>query len=100
MLDYSGNLLWAFYKWGEKKVLDNLGLVTVDKKYHRYVEWLGTMWSHAVVPSTPVPDERLHIIAWREHFASIFGYPNLKRVKGFSAPEMHLPVHPDVCYDM
>jgi hypothetical protein len=23
----------------------------------------------------------------------------LKRVKGFSAPEMHLPIHPDVCYE-
>ena len=99
MLDYSGNLLWGLHQMGEKNVLDNLALVTVDKKYQRYVEWLGTMWSHAVVSSTPVPDIKLHITAWQEHFASIFGYEALSRVKGFSPPEMHLPIHPDVCYE-
>jgi hypothetical protein len=56
------------------------------------------MWSHAVVSSTPVPDIKLHIRAWQEHFASVFGMDALHRVKGFSPPEMHLPIHPDVCH--
>ncbi len=99
MLDYSGNLLWGLHQMGEKKVLDDLKIITSDKKYYPYVEWLGTMWSHAVVSSTPVPDVKLHIRAWQEHFASIFGLKALERVKGFSAPEMHLPIHPDVCYE-
>ena len=99
MLDYSGNLLWGLKQMGEERVLDNLRLVTSDKKYHRYVEWTGTMWSHAVVTSTPVPDIKLHIMAWRHHFASIFGEEALRRVNGFSPPEMHLPIHPDVCYE-
>lgn len=99
MLDYSGNLLWGLQQMGENKVLDNLKLVTTGKKYRQYVEWLGTMWSHAVVSSTPVPDIELHIKEWRDHFASIFGINAVKRVKGFSAPEMHLPIHPDVCFE-
>ena len=99
MLDYSGNLLWGLKQMGEEKVLENLKLVTSQEKYYRNVEWLGTMWSHAVVSSTPIPDIRLHIRAWQEHFASIFGFEALRRVEGFSAPEMHLPIHPDVCYE-
>ena len=99
MLDYSGNLLWGLHQMGEKKVLDDLKLITSDKKYFPFVEWLGTMWSHAVVSSTPVPDIKLHIRAWQEHFASIFGLNALERVKGFSPPEMHLPIHPDVCFE-
>lgn len=99
MLDYSGNLLWGLRQIEQGKVLDNLALVTTKKEYYRYVEWLGTMWSHAVVSSTPVPDIKLHIVAWRRHFASIFGQDSLERIKGFSAPEMHLPIHPDVCFE-
>ncbi len=99
MLDYSGNLLWGLRQMGEGRVLDNLKRITKDKKYHRYVEWLGTLWSHAVVTSTPVPDVKLHMMAWRHQFASIFGPEALKRVKGFSPPEMHLPIHPDVCFE-
>ncbi|MFA5388394.1 MAG: glycosyl hydrolase family 57 [Candidatus Omnitrophota bacterium] len=99
MLDYSGNLLWGLKDMGEEKVLDNLKLITCDKKYYGYVEWLGTMWSHSVVTSTPVPDIRLHIKAWQENFAAIFGVKAIERVKGFSAPEMHLPIHPDVCFE-
>jgi hypothetical protein len=57
------------------------------------------MWSHAVVPSTPIPDIKLHIQAWQHHFAAMFGYDALKRVKGFSPPEMHLPNHPDSLYE-
>ncbi|OGW76168.1 MAG: glycosyl hydrolase family 57, partial [Omnitrophica bacterium RBG_13_46_9] len=99
MLDYSGNLLWGLRQMGKGSVLENLKLVTSDKYYYRYVEWLGTMWSHATVSSTPVPDIKLHIRAWQEHFASIFGFRALERVKGFSPPEMHLPIHPDVAYE-
>ena len=98
MLDYSGNLLWGLRQIDHGKTLDSLSLITTNKKYYRYCEWLGTMWSHAVVTSTPVPDIKLHMLAWRKHFASIFGYEALSRVKGFSPPEMHLPIHPDICH--
>jgi hypothetical protein len=98
MLDYSGNLLWGLKQMGEEKVIDNLTKVTCDERHYGNVEWLGTMWSHAVVSSTPVPDIKLHIRAWQEHFASVFGMDALHRVKGFSPPEMHLPIHPDVCH--
>lgn len=98
MLDYSGNLLWGLQQMGEGGVLANLKRITTQAQYQTYVEWLGTMWSHAVVSSTPVPDIKLHIMAWRQHFASIFGSEAIQRVKGFSPPEMHLPIHPDVCY--
>ncbi|MGA1825563.1 MAG: glycosyl hydrolase family 57, partial [bacterium] len=99
MLDYSGNLLWALRQMGKGDVLENLKTITCDDQYSPYVEWLGTMWGHAVVSSTPVPDFTLHIRAWQHHFAAIFGWKALCRVKGFSPPEMHLPNHPDVCYD-
>ena len=98
MLDYSGNLLWGLVKMGRGDILENLWSVTCDAKYQPYVEWLGSMWSHAVVPSTPVPDIALHIRAWQHHFASIFGLDALSRIKGFSPPEMALPNAPDMAY--
>lgn len=99
MLDYSGNLLWGLRQMGKGDILENLKTITCDDKYSSYVEWLGTMWGHAVVSSTPIPDYTLHIRAWQHHFAAIFGWEALSRVKGFSPPEMHLPNHPDVCYE-
>lgn len=99
MLDYSGNLLWGLRQMGRGDVLDNLKRITCDPTYQPYVEWLGTMWGHAVVPSTPIPDLKLHIQAWQHHFAAIFGWEALARVKGFSPPEMHLPNHPDTLYE-
>ena len=99
MLDYSGNLLWGLRQMGREDVINSLKRITCDRKYQPYVEWLGTMWSHAVVPSTPIPDIKLHIQAWQHHFAAIFGYDALQRVKGFSPPEMHLPNHPDTLYE-
>lgn len=99
MLDYSGNLLWGLDQMGRTDVLDSLKRITCNPQYQPYVEWLGTMWSHAVVPSTPIPDVKLHIQAWQQHFASLFGEEALKRVKGFSPPEMHLPNHPDTLYE-
>ncbi|NJR52466.1 MAG: glycosyl hydrolase family 57 [Leptolyngbyaceae cyanobacterium CSU_1_3] len=98
MLDYSGNLLWGLRQMGRGDVLDNLKRITCDRLYQPYVEWLGTMWGHAVVPSTPIPDILLHIQAWQHHFAAIFGWEALARVKGFSPPEMHLPNHPDTLF--
>jgi len=99
MLDYSGNLFWGLRQMGREDILDNLKRITVDPTYQPYVEWLGTMWSHAVVPSTPIPDLKLHIIAWQHHFAAIFGWDALRRIKGFSPPEMHLPNHPDTLFE-
>lgn len=99
MLDYSGNLLWGLRAMGRESILENLKRITIDPTYQPYVEWLGTMWSHAVVPSTPIPDIKLHIQAWQHHFAAIFGWQALARVKGFSPPEMHLPNHPDTLFE-
>lgn len=97
MLDYSGNLLWGLQQMGESSVLDALQR-THQLPLQPHVEWLGTMWSHAVASSTPIPDLELHIIAWRHAFAALFGLEAVQRVRGFSPPEMHLPIHPDVCF--
>ncbi len=99
MLDYSGNLLWGLEQMGAHEAIEKLKKITCDKKYIPYVEWTGTMWAHAVATSTPIPDLKLHIMAWRKHFASMFGDDACRRVKGFSPPEMHLPIHPDQCYE-
>ncbi|CAN1213136.1 glycosyl hydrolase family 57 [Tumidithrix helvetica PCC 7403] len=99
MLDYSGNLLWGLQQMGREDIFTHLKRITCDRQYQPYVEWLGTMWSHAVVPSTPIPDVKLHIQAWQQYFASIFGFEALKRVKGFSPPEMHMPNHPDTLFE-
>jgi hypothetical protein len=99
MLDYSGNLLWGLRQMGRGDILENLKRVACDRAYQPYVEWLGTMWSHAVVPSTPIPDLKLHMQAWQHQFAACFGWDALARVKGFSPPEMHLPNHPDTLYE-
>ena len=85
MLDYSGNLLWGLTQMGQTDVLAALRRTT-EPALAPSIEWLGTMWSHAVVPSTPVPDLKLHMLAWRHHFAALFGLPALARVRGFSAP--------------
>ena len=99
MLDYSGNLLWGLAQMGRNDIIDKLKNITCNSKYQPYVEWLGTMWSHAVVPSTPIPDIKLQIQAWQHYFAAVFGYEALQRVKGFSPPEMHLPNNPDTLYE-
>ncbi|MGL5082375.1 MAG: glycosyl hydrolase family 57 [Microcoleaceae cyanobacterium] len=99
MLDYSGNLLWGLQQMGRDDVLHDLKTITCDSRYFPYVEWLGTLWSHAVVPSTPVPDIKLQIQAWQHYFAALFGFEALQRIKGFSPPEMHLPNHPDTLFE-
>ncbi|MFM9046645.1 MAG: glycosyl hydrolase family 57, partial [Cyanobium sp.] len=99
MLDYSGNLLWGFQQMGRDDILEPLKRLACDPRYQPHVEWLGTLWSHAVVPSTPIPDLKLQMLAWQQHFASIFGPEALQRVRGFSPPEMHLPNHPDTLFE-
>jgi hypothetical protein len=99
MLDYSGELLYGLRKMGRGDVLERLRRITCDPHLRKYVEWLGTMWGHAVASSTPVPDLKLHMRAWQQQFAAVYGWEALSRVRGFSPPEMHLPNHPDVAYE-
>jgi hypothetical protein len=99
MLDYSGNLLWGVGQMGRGDILDALKSLACDPSLQPHVEWLGTFWSHAVAPSTPIPDLKLQILAWQHQFAALFGPEALQRVKGFSPPEMHLPNHPDTLYE-
>jgi hypothetical protein len=70
MLDYSGNLLWGLRQMGQGDIIENLKRITIDPTYQPYVEWLGTMWSHSVVP---LPDSRYQAAyqAWLHHFAAI-----------------------------
>jgi hypothetical protein len=99
MLEYSGTLLHGLRKMGEHHVIDALKTVTCNPDYNWAVEWLGMPWGHAVAPSTPVQDYRLHVRAFQHHFAGIFGWEALERVRGFSPSEMALPNHPDVAYE-
>ena len=99
MLEYSGTLLHGLWQMGNQDVIDDLRRITCDPAYYPKVEWLGAPWGHAVAPSTPVQDFRLHVKAWQHHFAALFGLDALKRVKGFSPSEMALPNHPDVAYE-
>lgn len=99
MLEYSGTLLHGLRKMGDHDVIESLQRITMDPGMRHCVEWLGCPWGHAVAPSTPVQDFRLHVKAWQHHFAGIFGLEALARVKGFSPSEMALPNHPDVAYE-
>ncbi len=99
MLEYSGTLLHGLRQMGLNDVFDNLKRITCDHRYRAAVEWLGAPWGHAVAPSTPVQDFRLHVLAWQHHFAAIFGLEALGRVRGFSPSEMALPNHPDTAYE-
>ncbi len=99
MLEYSGTLLHGLRVMGAHDVIDALRLITCTPQFRRTVEWLGAPWGHAVAPSTPVQDFRLHVRAWQHHFAALFGVEALTRVRGFSPSEMALPNHPDVAYE-
>ena len=99
MLEYSGELLHGLRHMGLNDVFDNLKRITCDPRYRHAVEWLGCPWGHAVAPSTPFQDYRLHVRAWQHHFAGIFGIEALQRVRGFSPSEMALPNHPDLAYE-
>jgi hypothetical protein len=98
MLEYSGTLLFGLRLLGAHDVIDALRTITVAPQYRQSVEWLGCPWGHAVAPSTPVQDYRLHVQAWRHHFAAIFGIEALGRVRGFSPSEMALPNQLDVAH--
>lgn len=99
MLEYSGTLLFGLRQMGSGDVLDGLRVLACRPEYQRAVEWLGAPWGHAVAPSTPVQDYRLHVRAWQHHFAALFGLDVMARVRGFSPSEMALPNHPDVAYE-
>ena len=99
ILDYSGCLLHGLRQMGAADVLASLAGLARDPACRRCVEWLGTAWGHAVAPSTPPGDFRLHVRAWRHDFAATFGPDALARVRGFSPPEMALPNHPDACHE-
>lgn len=98
MLEYSGTLLHGVQQMG-LDVVERLRTITCNPDYAWTTEWLGMPWGHAVAPSTPVQDFRLHVRAWQHHFAAIFGFEALDRVRGFSPSEMALPNHPDVAYE-
>ena len=98
MLEYSGTLFHGLRVQGRHDVIDSLKTITCDPAYQPCAEWLGAPWGHAVAPSTPVQDYRRHVQAWQQHFAAIFGFGALERVRGFSPSEMALPNHPDVAY--
>ena len=99
MLEYSGTLLYGLAQMGRHDVLDQLRTITCDPLYRHAVEWLGAPWGHAVAPSTPAQDYRLHVRAWQHCFAATFGLEALSRVRGFSPSEMALPNHPDIAYE-
>ncbi len=99
MLDYTGTLFHGLQQMGAHDVLDALRGIAANPRYRRCVEWLGTTWGHAVAPSTPPEDYRLHVTAWQHHFASLFGLEALSRVRGFVPSELALPNHPDAAYE-
>ena len=99
MLDYSGTLLHGLWKMGLQDVFEKLRRITCNPRYSEAVEWLGCPWGHAVAPSTPPQDYRLHVRAWQHHFAALFGPAALAKVCGFSPAEMALPNHPDIAYE-
>lgn len=99
MLEYSGTLLHGLIDMGLNDVIDALRPLATQPEYYRAVEWLGAPWGHAVAPSTPVQDFRLHVQAFQHYFAALFGLDSLERLSGFSPSEMALPNHPDVAYN-
>ncbi len=98
MLEYSGTLLHGLRHMGQGEVVDALHHITTNPDYYHCIEWLGMPWGHAVAPSTPIIDYRLHVKAFQHHFAAIFGLDALERLRGFSPSEMALPNQPDVAY--
>src|SRR5882757_2748072 len=66
MLDYSGTLLHGMRQMGLNDVFDTLKRITCEPRYRKGAEWLGCTWGHAVAPSTPAQDYRLHVTAWQQ----------------------------------
>jgi hypothetical protein len=98
MIDLSGTLLHGLVQMQARDVIEPLRRLATDPALRRAVEWLGAPWGHAVAPSTPPQDYRLHVRAWQHHFAAVFGLDALARVRGFAPAEMALPNHPQVAY--
>jgi hypothetical protein len=98
MLEYSGTLFHGLRDMGLNDVFDALVPLAKNPDYARCVEWLGAPWGHAVAPSTPIQDFRLHVNAFQQHFGALFGMEALERLRGFSPSEMALPNHPDVAF--
>ena len=98
LLEYSGTLLYGLRAMGADDVLAALLPLAQDPDLLSCVEWLGAPWGHAVAPSTPVQDFRMHVQAYLHFFGALFGPSALERVRGFSPSEMALPNHPDVAY--
>src|SRR5664279_1699330 len=96
MLEYSGTLFHGLRDMGLNDVFDTLIPLAKNPDYARCVEWLGAPWGHAVAPSTPIQDFRLHVAAFQHHFGALFGFEALGRLRGFSPSEMALPNHPDI----
>jgi len=100
MIDYSCTPLHGLRQMAAHDVIDSLRTITCDPRYRRCVEWLGASWGHAVAPSSPPRDYRMHTRAWQHHFCAIFGREALSRVRGFAPSEMALPNHQDMAYDL
>jgi hypothetical protein len=100
MLEYSGCLLHGLTQLDGGRgdqVLRHLKSLAED--YPGQVEFLGAPWGHAVAPSTPPADFRLHVQAFKTHFSALFGSEAAKRLRCFSPSEMALPNDPDVAFE-
>ena len=84
MLEYSGTLLHGLRAMGLDDVFDALRYDHGGSGARGRGRVAGRPWGHAVAPSTPVQDYRLHVRAWQHHFAAMFGSEALGRVRGFS----------------
>ena len=98
MLDYSGNLLWGLAQMGQTDVARGAAA------HDRARRWRRRSSGSAPCGRTPSCRRRRSRISsctcWPGVITSraLFGLPALARVRGFSPPEMHLPIHPDVCF--
>ena len=100
MLDYSGTLLHGPAPDGARRRVRRAAHASpAIRAIAAASSGWAPRWGHAVAPSTPVQDYRLHVRAWQHHFAALFGLEALQRVRGFSPAEMALPNHPDVAYE-
>ena len=99
MLEISGTLLYGLRQMGADDVIGSLKNITCNASLRHAVEWLGCPWGHAVAPSTPVQDFRLHVKAWQQYFAAIFRPRCVNPRLRLLAVRMALPSHPDVAYD-
>ena len=79
---------------GRRRRPRRLRRITCAPEYRRCVEWLGAPWGHAVAPSTPVQDFRLHVRAWQHHFAAMFGIEALDACAASPRPRWPCPTTP------